>query len=784
MFEKIYIAGWDDIKAGDICYGSKGEPLKYIERASVLQGSRDAGLIRLKTVNGTFRTDIGNIKLVKHDNYNSFRWITAPGERINSAALKGIDYHPRQSIAVGEWYDPVQEQNTDGVWVNKKVNNGCGVKVSIPDVLPVVWVDDSKIDLDYIPPATELVNTLPQTITAYGYVTKAYLDIETTGLDSEVDRITMIGIRNQLGENQIFTDIDESNILSAAIAYFDFHKPALIFAHNGYGFDIPFIVSRCQKYKISHPFSECDREIQRQIKTTAHPALRKAFKVDEDSPQYGGKMVAYQAFGGKTIVVDTMIALGLWDTGKKLTNLKLKPTVIQLKLRDDTRLELSNDEIQACWQSGNLDRLREYLAFDLEDTQLLADFVMPNIWYQQAYLPDIRLMDLVHKNTGFKIQQIYTYLCPETPQAAANTSREKIALTDRKADYGGGLTGAIKGIFTDVAKIDVASLYPSLMVRYRLGSRKDPNGRYISVLAKMLTDRLDYKKKGKLGDRSAAGMADAIKLLMNSGYGFLGNQGYTFNDMENAALITAHGRVVLKLMCSIIEENGGVLISADTDGVYFSHSNANLIFDLVSDQLPTGILIELEKQNLMMFSRSKKNYCLYDDHGEMLEMKGNSFLSHLYPVEEEFTRNYPRIFIDDGQLKADKYYHELVDRLIAGCVPVSQVSTTGKIIGAWKGKMLHLGITEPATVTYYYARHDLHPQYRKYTNSRTYKSLETLLKNHPAIPYFGEYYAHKIECLRSAMLSIPEPAEWWKNKPTKSKKLTKNTQSKSLPNCY
>ena len=308
------------------------------------------------------------------------------------------------------------------------------------------------------------------------------------------------------------------------------------------------------------------------------------------------------------------------------------------------------------------------------------------------------------------------------------------------------------------------------MVRYRLGSRKDPKGRYISVLAKMLTDRLGLKKKGKLGDRSAAGMADAIKLLMNSGYGFLGNQGYTFNDMENAALITAHGRVVLKLMCSIIEENGGVLISADTDGVYFSHSNADLIFDLVSAKLPEGISIELEKQNLMMFSRSKKNYCLYDDLCELLEMKGNSFLSHLYPIEKEFIQNYPRIFINEGQLKADKYYDDISGKLISGCVPVSQVSTTGKILGTWKGKMLHLGITEPATVTYYYSRHDLHPQHRKYTNSHTYKSLETLLTHYPTIPYFGEYYAHKIKCLRATMLSISEPLEGWKNKPSKSKK--------------
>ncbi len=137
--------------------------------------------IRLKTVDGKVRTDISNIKLVKHEHYNSFRWTTAPGARIAAAALKGIAYHPRQSIAIGEWYDPVREPNADGVIVNKKVNNGCGVKVSIPDVLPVVWVDDSKIDLTHFPPPTEPVDSLPRHIQPYVDVTKAYLDIETTG---------------------------------------------------------------------------------------------------------------------------------------------------------------------------------------------------------------------------------------------------------------------------------------------------------------------------------------------------------------------------------------------------------------------------------------------------------------------------------------------------------------------------------------------------------------------------------------------------------------------------
>jgi hypothetical protein len=197
MFEKIYIAGWDDIKAGDICYGSKGEPLEYVDR--------DGNIIRLKTQNGKVRTDISNIKLRQHDHYKAFRWLTSPGARIASAGTKGFGYHPRQLIAVGEWYDPTQELN-DGVWGNKKVNNGCGVKIAISDVMPVIWVDDSKIDLDYLPCEIEQVDNLPQQIRAYADVTKAYLDIETTGLDPSGDRITFIGIRNHLGEDYTFTD--------------------------------------------------------------------------------------------------------------------------------------------------------------------------------------------------------------------------------------------------------------------------------------------------------------------------------------------------------------------------------------------------------------------------------------------------------------------------------------------------------------------------------------------------------------------------------------------------
>jgi DNA polymerase, archaea type len=769
MLDKNYIKDWDKIKAGYLCFGVKGDANKFIRA----EGDK----VILQKADGRFVvTDKANIKLVQHEHYGDFRWISPPDERVRSAAAKGLSYHPRQSIAIGEWSKPVQEKRDDGNWGNKKVDNGYGVKVSIPDTLPTIWVDENKIDLCYSPASTTPVANLPQEIAGYETVSKVYIDIETTGLFPEFDRVTMFGIRDGSGNDWIFTSPNEAELLTLAMKWLKQNQPTLMFLHNGYGFDVPFLIARCRLHNIDHPFMECDRSIWRQIKNNAHRALHRVFQKDDDSPEFGGKATAYEAFGGQCTIIDTMIALGLWDTAKKLPNLRLKPSVIKLKLRADTRLELTNDEIQECWRSNDLVTLETYLKFDLEDTELLANFLMPSIWYQQAYLPDVSIMNLVHKNTGFKIQQMYSYLCPERPQAAARTSEEKNALKDTKADYGGGLTGAITGIFHDVAKIDVASLYPSLMVRYRLGSRKDPEGKYISVLSQMLTDRLAYKARGKAGDTAAAGMAEAIKLLMNSGYGFLGNAGYTFNDMENAALVTAYGRVILRLMGETIEADGGLLISADTDGLYFSHSDPQRIFDLVSAVLPTGISIELEKTNLVMFSRSKKNYCLYSTDGDLLEVKGNSFISHQTPIEAEFTERYPNLYITKGHQKADSYYRELFDNLKTGNIPIDKVLTTEKILGNWTKKIDNLGLEKAGVVSYYYTRHDNHRLAANYTKSRTYHALETLEENHPKIPYFGEYYSHKIELLRSQMLNITEPDHWWKVKAKTKLSKTKHVQ--------
>src|SRR6185295_15438566 len=63
----------------------------------------------------------------------------------------------------------------------------------------------------------------------------------------------------------------------------------------------------------------------------------------------------------------------------------------------------------------------------------------------------------------------------------------------------------------------------------------------------------------------------AIKLVINSAYGYLGAVGLTrFADVHAANEITRRGRELLSFMCQQLAERGVRLLEVDTDGVYFA----------------------------------------------------------------------------------------------------------------------------------------------------------------------------------------------------------------------
>ncbi len=133
------------------------------------------------------------------------------------------------------------------------------------------------------------------------------------------------------------------------------------------------------------------------------------------------------------------------------------------------------------------------------------------------YVPNLNFQTLAIASSALKAQKIHQRLLPGVEPDA-----------DGQAGFDGGTVELLKpGLHSNVAKIDVSSLYPSIMLRYGICSRKDTENRFLGVLEYMRSERLRLKALGKQGDQSASFQEKALKVLINGSYGLFGIGYYT-----------------------------------------------------------------------------------------------------------------------------------------------------------------------------------------------------------------------------------------------------------------
>jgi DNA polymerase, archaea type len=586
-----------------------------------------------------------------------------------------------------------------------------------------VNVDLDRLALSY-QPSVHIPSWEPSAeLNTYESLSKLYLDIETTGLDPKVDRVLMVGLMDDQGNHHIITNQDEKVLLTEVMAYLKANKPQCLIGHNHIAFDIPFLVTRSDRHNVKYPF-------------------RLANKTGRiTSASFHGKPIEFTpVYWNGTDILDTFQQIAIWDKSvSRLTGYGLKNSTIALGLRDDRRLELTVNEIRECWDSDNHDRVKEYLIFDLEDTKLLADFLLPVVWYQMAYVPNLSFQMMAVASPALKAQKVHQSLIPGVEPEA-----------DEQLSFDGGKVELLApGLHSDVAKIDVASLYPSIMLKYGICSKKDHEHRFLGWLQYLTRERLRLKELAKNGDKSANFKQNAMKILINGSYGFLGTGFYSFNDYEAAALVTAYGRKILNIMTETVDRCGGVPIELDTDGIIFSGNNPELIAAAVPSALPEGINIDLELVSCGLFAPKAKNYVIVHPNGKTT-IKGIFRKRNRCQLERDFPVEYLKLYFLESPAAADEHYHQVRESIASGSSDVAQLTITRKIASSEKN-LVELGLGQPGdTVSYWYAEK---PRYHAKTG-RVLKSkaIETNTKS-----YWAEYYLEKLDTQRAEILGIPTP---------------------------
>lgn len=179
----------------------------------------------------------------------------------------------------------------------------------------------------------------------------------------------------------------------------------------------------------------------------------------------------------------------------------------------------------------------------------------------------------------------------------------------------GGLHGAIpkyqgEGYYL---LMDVASLYPSLMIKYDLGSRnmKDPK-KYEEIYHQ----RLQWKAEKNP-------LQQPLKLVLNTTYGAMKDVRNGLYDPRQANRVCIYGQLLLLDLIEKLEPYCDI-IQSNTDGILVKlrkYDDYDLIDDIAYEwEKRTNLVLEFEEYK-RVFQKDVNNYVLVP-HGELYDEKG------------------------------------------------------------------------------------------------------------------------------------------------------------------
>jgi DNA polymerase elongation subunit (family B) len=461
----------------------------------------------------------------------------------------------------------------------------------------------------------------------YDEVYRMIFDLETEGLDPKKNRINQIGIRTNRGFEKIITiegntkeekDVNELVSIDTFFKIIYQFQPDIITAHNGENFDWNFIIERCNT--LGMPIEQITS------KYFNGESVRKSDR--ESILKLGGEMEKFRPTIVPTITItDSLHAVRRAQAiDSNFLKADLKYSTEYLGKKKPNRVYVPGDKISSTWN----DKVNSYALnntdgswYMITDKNILKDgydIVTGKYIVERYLLDDIWECDKVEHQLNTANFLICKMLpIPYSKATTMGTAGQwkgllmawsyendlAIPMFGESKTFTGGLSRLLKvGFVDDVAKFDYNSLYPSIILTWRISDRNDLMGAMLSFLEYVLTQREKYKKlkkeagkkAGKLKDKLATlneGSAEyqeiyteytkyvaeenfndkqqlPLKILGNSFFGSYGAPNvFPWGSLKCAEQTTCTGRQMLRLMISHFSNLGYAPIVGDTDGFNF-----------------------------------------------------------------------------------------------------------------------------------------------------------------------------------------------------------------------
>jgi DNA polymerase, archaea type len=472
---------------------------------------------------------------------------------------------------------------------------------------------------------------------AFADIYRMQVDIETysngnfPNAENEEDQIIIIAVSDNRGGEWLLhlecgTSVangipfsSEKKMLMYLVDLIQDKDPDVIEVHNGFAFDLPYIMTRCEMFGVEFRIGR-DGSVPR--------AFERERKFADRSVEFFNLNVHGRA------IIDTYFLAMDYDTVKRdMPSYSLKAVAKYFGYADEDRVYVDGPDIARTWDEDPA-RLLAYAIDDVRETSRIAKTLSSSTFYMAQIVPmDYASVDMA--GSAAKIEAIFVR---EYLRQRESLPKKEIG----KQQHGGYTDSFMTGVFGPVVYADVSSLYPSIMLNYSIQPERDTLKIFGYILDKLTTMRLTVKSElknyGKTSDMYVEkdGAQSSYKIIINSFYGAIGSNYFIFNDFSEADRVATTGQDIIRLMISEIEKDGGMIVALDTDGTLFvppasldTEEKQIAYVQSLTSRMPPGIEIDHDGTFPKMVAYKKKNYVLQDSDGK-LKYKGASIKSRAY----------------------------------------------------------------------------------------------------------------------------------------------------------
>lgn len=365
-------------------------------------------------------------------------------------------------------------------------------------------------------------------------------DIETTSLNPHDPKANVLIIANTFRKqgkitrklfayNEYNSDLANAQkpMIEAWTKWVREMNPSILLGYNINGFDIPYLQAAAKKH-------DTTLQLGRDGSDLWFNKNESKFRKD------GSQFYTYKKVNvyGRQVIDGFFVALR-YDVGRKYESYKLKQLIKQENLEIKDRVFYDGDQIRFKYHiPEEFEKIKQYAQFDGDDALNLYNLMIPSVFYFTQSIPKpFQLMTESASGSQLNALLVRSYL----------QMKHSIPKADESVQFEGAISHGIPGVHKNVLSFDVASLYPSVMLEYKIYPKhKDPNQHVLKVLEYFTNERLKNKKLAKdTNDSYYKDLEQSQKIGINSMYGFLGATGLNFNYPHGASEVTRKGREVL-----------------------------------------------------------------------------------------------------------------------------------------------------------------------------------------------------------------------------------------------